>query len=650
MTQIIQNIAELKLRKGRSGTIVEVSGYYSANDGGGGKYQWDNTSTATDDGGSVIAVTGVTTGRWIAIFDDNIVNVKRFGAKGDGSTDDYNSILKAIQSGYKYIYFPSGTYLTGTTIGVDTSNIVFDGNGVNSIIRKVGDGNFRNIFTVGVTEANNCNNIQFRNLRFTSDGNDKRVYAINTSHAKKVSITNCSFDGLATCIKFSGTASGQDFDVLNCLFENSYMGVYANCPNTKVIGCRAYNIGSDFLIGGEDIETEQGHGPVIYFGSTGSGKAYLDGMVISDCNFESGKNAAIKLANCTVVVTNVTAKTFLYGLTTSSCRFSINNMNIENIVDSPDLGAMRLSGSSGTVNNCYFYDNNAYGIYCVGGQEIIISDCIFKGDGDFDRGKTPIISYGVLRFSVFNCKFINTKNTLATTQYAILLTNNGGTNTGIATIRGNEFLDAAKGNWISSANCNVVYIEKNIFKSTVSFSNPAINIATSIISGTLIDNIFDAPNNSMHFFATDIRTVEMYNNYNVQTGGQNQYQKYEIRNKIKIQRLSAPPTSGAWLVGDRIDNTSITTSSPTHWICTTAGTGGVDAVFKPYNQFLNQTVNTYTSDSESSPYTGIDNTQVGTVYAQLTDLNSLRTAYENLRTSYDDLRSKLISSGIITSS
>lgn len=44
-----------------------------------------------------------------------------------------------------------------------------------------------------------------------------------------------------------------------------------------------------------------------------------------------------------------------------------------------------------------------------------------------------------------------------------------------------------------------------------------------------------------------------------------------------------------------------------------------------------RTFSAYTADSESSAYTGIDNAQGGTVYAQVADLNALRVAYENLR-------------------
>ena len=49
-----------------------------------------------------------------------------------------------------------------------------------------------------------------------------------------------------------------------------------------------------------------------------------------------------------------------------------------------------------------------------------------------------------------------------------------------------------------------------------------------------------------------------------------------------------------------------------------------------------RTLNAYTPDDESSAYTGIDNAQGGTVYAQVSDLNALRTAYENLRAFTED--------------
>jgi hypothetical protein len=50
-----------------------------------------------------------------------------------------------------------------------------------------------------------------------------------------------------------------------------------------------------------------------------------------------------------------------------------------------------------------------------------------------------------------------------------------------------------------------------------------------------------------------------------------------------------------------------------------------------------RTVNAYTTNAQSGAYTGIATGVGATPYAQLTDLNLLRVAYENLRASHDNL-------------
>lgn len=69
---------------------------------------------------------------------------------------------------------------------------------------------------------------------------------------------------------------------------------------------------------------------------------------------------------------------------------------------------------------------------------------------------------------------------------------------------------------------------------------------------------------------------------------------------------------------------------------------GATAVVRPsaYTQTYStadKTLGAYTADDESAAYTGIDNAQAGTVYAQVADVNALRVAYENLRAFVEDL-------------
>jgi len=76
----INNIAELKQRVGVAKSNISILGYYSAGDGGGGEFYWDSTSTETDNGGTIIQVTGVSIGRWKRIINNEYYDVRAFGA------------------------------------------------------------------------------------------------------------------------------------------------------------------------------------------------------------------------------------------------------------------------------------------------------------------------------------------------------------------------------------------------------------------------------------------------------------------------------------------------------------------------------------------------------------------------------------------
>ncbi|CAH9016519.1 putative right-handed parallel beta-helix repeat-containing protein [Vibrio phage 242E40-1] len=88
---------------------------------------------ATD--ASLVTSTGSTTPRTLADRFADVVNVKDFGATGDGSTDDATAINACFQSMTNggTVYFPDGTYFIGTNI-TPLSNTTIQGGG-NSIIK-----------------------------------------------------------------------------------------------------------------------------------------------------------------------------------------------------------------------------------------------------------------------------------------------------------------------------------------------------------------------------------------------------------------------------------------------------------------------------------------------------------------------------------
>jgi hypothetical protein len=153
----VTNIAELKTRKGSTDTTVEVLGYYTSGDGGGGTFYWDNSSVETDNGGTIISVTGVTTGRWKRIYDKE-VNVRWFGAKSDNLD---NSIkvqltLNAIPIEGAEVFIPKGVkfnvnnlvlpkkvnikYFTGDNLNSKVKTSTVDNQIVNLIANADNDG------------------------------------------------------------------------------------------------------------------------------------------------------------------------------------------------------------------------------------------------------------------------------------------------------------------------------------------------------------------------------------------------------------------------------------------------------------------------------------------------------------------------------
>jgi hypothetical protein len=98
-----------------SGTQIHVSGYHADGDGGGGWFYYEANNSEADNGGTVIEP-DVGAGRWLRSYSGNL-DVRWFGAKVDGTTDDTDAVQEAIDTAYALngatVAFPSGICYTG---------------------------------------------------------------------------------------------------------------------------------------------------------------------------------------------------------------------------------------------------------------------------------------------------------------------------------------------------------------------------------------------------------------------------------------------------------------------------------------------------------------------------------------------------------
>jgi len=118
----VGTIADLIASTGSADYIVATKGYHTAGDGGHGLYRWTNSLPS-----------GVSTnlGTWFAgasgywgLIHNGRVNVRQFGAKGDGVTDDVailNAAFTAIKdenndADGRTLIVPAGRYLVGSQV------------------------------------------------------------------------------------------------------------------------------------------------------------------------------------------------------------------------------------------------------------------------------------------------------------------------------------------------------------------------------------------------------------------------------------------------------------------------------------------------------------------------------------------------------
>ncbi len=139
------------LRRQSPGGMVYVEGYHEPRDGGGGHFVWTRTPPVEllDDGtgraeGGLYVRSREAAGAWIRIVDQSeAINVKWFGAHGDGREDASAPINRAIwvsgYTGWKNVYIPPGKYRLTAPVEITwMSRHIIRGAGVNTtVLEKV---------------------------------------------------------------------------------------------------------------------------------------------------------------------------------------------------------------------------------------------------------------------------------------------------------------------------------------------------------------------------------------------------------------------------------------------------------------------------------------------------------------------------------
>lgn len=235
LTQVVTSIAALRALAVPSGAVTYlVKGYYTAADGGGGVFVWDSASSTADNDGTVIELDAGGTGRFKRLY-SGALNVKWFGAKGDGSTDDTNAIQAAVDTGLD-VFIPATEdyYEISANILVAASGQTIFGSGKLSYIYQT---HATNAAIKAVSKAR----VTVRDLRITPPG----AQASNKD-GSACTFDTCTFSVMRNIhVSYNGTtqnnglilADSDDCAILDCETEG------ANMPDGSLSSAGGIDIG-----------------------------------------------------------------------------------------------------------------------------------------------------------------------------------------------------------------------------------------------------------------------------------------------------------------------------------------------------------------------------------------------------------------------
>lgn len=220
---------------------VNVKGYYVENDDGAGLFNYDNSiDKSTANGGTIIDPgvsltlqgTGTGFGCWIRQY-SGAINIKWFGAKGDGATEDTTviqaAITLAIASGNS-LFFPAsvGSYLVKPLVFDTASGIVVFGEKTTELeLIYFAYGADSSIFQIL-----NSDSITIRNLSFIGTSDTVELYdvanrysGINIQTSSFVTIEDCIFTKFSSYAIFGKDLTGgtytEGLKILNNIFRDS---------------------------------------------------------------------------------------------------------------------------------------------------------------------------------------------------------------------------------------------------------------------------------------------------------------------------------------------------------------------------------------------------------------------------------------------
>lgn len=385
---MLHSMSDLRLQTGNTtDNSCHLTGYYNAGDGGGGYFYWDAGSLENDNNGTIIRPGSIATtapGRWKR-RDKQPVNVKWFGAKGDGITDDTLMIQAAIDSVETTggtIWIPPGTYMIKAHVdsAVCTDKYLKDQGGIalksnthlvldnHAILKAITNSKCQyQVIRIYGQENVSIRGGKIEGERGTHTGTGGEWgYGIAITKSKHVTVkdiqcTDCWGDG----INIQGTREGTEPDTVVYIPEHIRIE-NVTCHNNMRQGM-SIEAGNYITVLNATFSKTNGVAP-----SSGIDiepaleGASVKNVIIAQCNFIENEFTGLLLSSVSLDNVHISDCNFIdnYISDTSTEAHILTELNPVNIM----------------ISNCYF-NGSTRAIKFMGGTQIRVDNNIFEDCG-----------------------------------------------------------------------------------------------------------------------------------------------------------------------------------------------------------------------------------------------------------------------------
>jgi hypothetical protein len=525
-----------------------------------------------------------------AMVDGPIVNVKDYGAVGNGTTDDASAIQSAVtaaaggivlfEAGLTYlledeILVPENTTveLNGAQVDFDVVGSVYcfkmDNNSTirNGTIRQINttnesgvNGSFRCPVTVGSFNAGFADqgkrNVKIDGLvlyQFRPVGQCISVYSNSTN----VLIQNCAiYDGggakngiachwsLDTGTPSAGTQHPSGVMIQNCLFADLDVGVYMSAAyQVSIDNCKFYDCGKGVEAYRGDYSEE--YAPVAV-------KPFVNREIRVTNSLMRGCALAVEIDG----IEGLTAAQNIMSVDVIGCRMYGPTSGTTN-----DRGFYIRGTSRGSIRDCIISEFDGYGIDFVGAAEnYVIDNCTINGNelsGIYSRDTDVITDVNISNCRIYGNAASSGLATKPGVRIGALCQNWEVKNCAFGTSAGESQATSIA----IEPGAQYISIVNNHTYGVVDYAYRVTGATSFATTDTLKFNFMGNTANPgiVVYDGSPCATV--------------------VGPALRQAWSNAAPGVGTWQVGDIVWNTSAAAGGTVGWVCTTAGTPGTWKTF-----------------------------------------------------------------------